>query len=58
MASGAVAYTRGDQSLGKTFDHFEFEEFATKNFGCDFGFLEQTEKEFVPRYCLPFSKEA
>lgn len=57
MTNGAVAYSRGDRSLGETFDHFEFEDFAAKNFGCDFGLLEETKKDFSPRACGPFSKE-
>lgn len=60
MANGAVAYSRAGRSpgkLGQTFDHFEFEEFATKNFGCDFGALEQTDGHFFPTSCAAFSEE-
>ncbi|KAK3384686.1 hypothetical protein B0T24DRAFT_94841 [Lasiosphaeria ovina] len=48
FTNGEVAYTRRANKSDDKFDHFEFEEFATRNFGCDFGFVEEIKEGSHP----------
>ncbi|KAK0709908.1 hypothetical protein B0T26DRAFT_428483 [Lasiosphaeria miniovina] len=56
FTNGEVAYSRRANKSDDKFDHFGFEEFAARNFGCDFGFMEETKKEATPRSSGPMSK--
>ncbi len=53
FTNGEVAYTRRGSKSEDKFDHFEFEEFATRNFGCDFGLIEESKMEGTPRSSNP-----
>ena len=55
FTNGEVAYTRRGGKSENKFDHFEFEEFATRNFGCDFGLIEESKMEGTPRSSNPMS---
>jgi len=55
FTNGEVAYTRRSSKTQTRFDHFEFEEFATRNFGCDFGLIEESKMEGTPRSSNPMS---
>jgi hypothetical protein len=55
FTNGAVAYSRREDESDAKFDHFEFEEFATRNFACDFGLIEETKREDTPAWCRPLS---
>lgn len=56
--NGEVAYTRWARSADSKFGHFWFEEFATKNFECDFGFMEEAKKDSTSRSSGVMSKPA
>lgn len=55
FTNGEVAYSRRGSKTDNKFDHFEFEEFATRNFGCDFGLIEESKMEGTPRSSNPMS---
>ncbi|KAK3385438.1 hypothetical protein B0H63DRAFT_543748 [Podospora didyma] len=56
FTNGEVAYSRRGSKSNSKFDPFELEGFATRNFGCDFGLIEESKMKATPRSSNPISK--